>query len=109
MANMKLVSLNIAIKQANSDRVSDFLEQQGADIVALQEVVRHLDAGVSPTYRSKQDIERALAPAYPYTFFGPVWVGNGFKTPTKVDYDFGGHIEQGCEVLIEVPNYGRHK
>lgn len=103
---MKLISLNVAIKMANTQQVVDFLQHEHADFVALQEVTRHLDASVHRTYQTKADIEQALGETYPYTFFGPTWVGNGFKTPQKVDYDFGGHIEQGCELLSRFPIAG---
>jgi endonuclease/exonuclease/phosphatase family metal-dependent hydrolase len=103
---MKLVSLNVAIKMPNTDQVIAYLRQENADFIALQEVVRHLEPSVHATYRSKSDIEAALHDLYPYSFFGPTWVANGFKTPVKIDYDFGGHIEQGCEVLSKYPITG---
>ncbi len=103
MKRLKLVDLNVAIKMSNSEAVAGLLKEQDGDIVALQEMVRHLEDGVHPTYRSKHDIEKSIAHLYPHSFFAPVWVGNGFKTPGKVDYDFGGHIEQGIELLSKYP------
>jgi endonuclease/exonuclease/phosphatase family metal-dependent hydrolase len=103
---MKLVSINVAIKLSNTNHISRFLREEGADFVAAQEMVRHLSDGVHEMYRTKADIEQSLQDEYPYTYFGPTWVGNGFKTPTKVDRDFGGHIEQGCEVLSRYPIIG---
>lgn len=103
---MKLVSLNVAIKIANTSKVVELLKQENADIVALQEVVRHLESNVHPTYRTKADIEHALSKTYPHVFFGPIWLADSFKTPTTIKYDFGGHIEQGCEILSKFPISG---
>ena len=103
MKRLKLANLNVAIKLSNSEAVVELLKQQNADIVTLQELVRHLEDDVGVTYRSKHDIERLLSPMYPHSFFAPVWVANGFKTPGKVDYDFGGHIEQGSELMSKYP------
>lgn len=100
---MKLVSINVAIKVANTGKVVDFLKRENAHIIALQEVVRHLEDSVHPTYRSKADIETALVDQYPHVFFGPIWLADGFKNAQTVDYDFGGHIEQGCEILSKFP------
>lgn len=103
---MKLVSLNVAIKLSNTDQIVDFFKKEDTDFIALQEVVRHLADSVLPSYQTKADIEQALGDMYPHTFFGPTWVGDGFKTPQKVDRDFGGHIEQGCELLSKFPIAG---
>lgn len=103
---MKLVSLNLAIKLSNTEQIIDYLRNQDADFVAMQEVVRHLADSVHAEYRTKADIEQALGDVYPHAFFGPTWVGNAFKTPQAVSRDFGGHIEQGCELLSKFPITG---
>lgn len=100
---MKLVSLNVGIRISNSSEIVDFLKTQDADIVTLQEVSRHLEDSVSQKFRSKRDIEDGLSDIYPYSFFGPTWVAEGFKNASKPLNDFGGHIEQGCQILSKRP------
>lgn len=100
---MKLLSLNTGIKISNTPQVIDFLKEQAADIIALQEVGRPFEASVSPEYRSQQDIEEALNADYPFKFYGPMWYGDAFRFDGKVTRHFGGHIEQGGEVISKFP------
>lgn len=91
---MKLICLNLAIKIDNSQKVINFLKQQNADIVCLQEVADHREESVVDTFRSKQDLDLRLNRLYPYRYFAPLWQASGF---TKVD--FGGYIDQGNYIL----------
>lgn len=100
---MKLVCLNLGIRISNTQKIIDFLKEEQADIVAAQEVTRHLSDNVYETFRTKADIEAALNTDYPHTFFGPSWVADGFKKSDTVEQDFGGHIEQGLELLSKYP------
>lgn len=54
---MKLISFNIGIKIDNSKKIGEFIQTQKPDIVAFQEIVRHLDDSVFKMYKSKSDIE----------------------------------------------------
>lgn len=49
---MKLLNLNIGIKIDNTIEVGNFIKNSKADIVALQEIVRHLDDKVYNQFRS---------------------------------------------------------
>jgi endonuclease/exonuclease/phosphatase family metal-dependent hydrolase len=100
---MQLLSLNIGIKMKNTPQVVQFLQQYQADFIALQEVGRHLEASVAPSFRSQQDIHQALKPTYPYNFFGPQWLSSVINLPGKPDHNFEGHIEQGLELLSAHP------
>lgn len=96
---MKLININVGIKIDNSKKIGDFLKSYNADIIALQEVVRHLDDSVFDEYQSKSKIENILENTYPYTFFGPLWVSDAFRKNGQIHRDFGGLIEQGNEIL----------
>jgi endonuclease/exonuclease/phosphatase family metal-dependent hydrolase len=100
---MKLLNLNTGIKISNTDAVIALIKDQQADFVALQEVGRPFEAGVLPEYKPLVDIEATLKPTYPYMFFGPMWFGDAFRTNGVVDRHFGGHIEQGNELLSKYP------
>jgi len=96
---MKLLNLNTGIKIPNTPQVITFLKEQAPDFIALQEVGRPFEASVAPEYSSYVDIEKALKPDFPFTFFGPMWFADAFRTNGKVNRHFGGHIEQGSEIL----------
>ena len=100
---MKLVNRNIGIKLASTPEVIEFLKQQQADFITLQEAARPLDSSVAEPYRSQSKIVTALKSDLPYELFGPTWVANAIKTPAEVSYDFGGHIEQGLQLLSRWP------
>lgn len=71
---MKLININIGIKIDNSREIGEFLLQQDADIIAVQEIVRHLEKSVFDEYRSKEKVEQSLGNKYSYNFFGPLWI-----------------------------------
>lgn len=100
---MKLLNINISIKIDNSGKVADFINSQNADIVALQEIIRHLEDKVFDQYRSKSDIEAQMDINYPYKFFAPLFVSDAIRYNGKVHMDFGGHIEQGSEIMSKHP------
>ncbi|MFH1236612.1 MAG: endonuclease/exonuclease/phosphatase family protein [Parcubacteria group bacterium] len=100
---MKLISLNVGIKIDNNDKAAAFLVEQDADILCLQEVVRHFDEGVLPQFQSKKAIDDAVAGRYPYRFFGPQWISKGLDRSGGRHQDFGGFIEQDNYILSKFP------
>lgn len=100
---MKLLNLNIGIKINNTREVTDFIKKQDADIVAIQEIVRHLEDKVFEEFKSKAGIESVVGNMYPYSFFGPLWITDAFRKEGKIHRDFGGLIEQGNEILSKYP------
>ncbi len=100
---MKLLNINIGIRIANTEQISDLIIEQNADFVSLQEVVRNLDKKVFPQFKSKEGIEKAVRYMYPYSFFGPLWITNKVIKNSEVTRDFGGYVEQGNELLSKYP------
>jgi len=100
---MKLLNLNVGIRIDNADKIAQLINKEKPDFITLQEVTRHLDDAVDSRYKSKQSIESQLQQKYEHTFFGPLWESDGFKTPTRLDRYFGGHIEQGNQILSRFP------
>jgi len=95
---MKLISLNIGIKIDNSQEIVDFLIEQNADIVCLQEVADSKEDSVSEIFDSKKILDKAIGNIYPYQYFSPLWQAKGFTS-----LDFGGFVEQGNYVLSKLP------
>ncbi len=100
---MKLISYNIGIKIDNSEKVAQFLKEQDADILCLQEVIRHFDDTAFRQYRSKKVIDEALKDIYPHTFFGPQWISKHLELRGNRQRDFGGYVEQGNYFLSKYP------
>ncbi|MFH1597503.1 MAG: endonuclease/exonuclease/phosphatase family protein [Patescibacteria group bacterium] len=100
---MKFISLNVAIKIDNSQKVAEFIQSEQPDIVAFQEIIRHFDDSVFDMYQSKSKIEKIIGPGLPYSFFGPQWFAYADIKNNKVCRDFGGKIEQGNEVISRFP------
>lgn len=100
---MKLISLNVGIKIDNSRKVGEFIESQKPDIVAFQEIVRHLDESVFDMYKSKAHIEQIIGKSLPFSFFGPQWITDAMRINGKVHRNFNGFVEQGNEVLSKFP------
>jgi endonuclease/exonuclease/phosphatase family metal-dependent hydrolase len=94
----KLICLNIGIKIDNANAVVNFLAEQDADIVCLQEVANPIENSVKNIFRSKEIIKKALGKTYPYRYFSPLWQSRGFTS-----LDFGGFIEQGNYILSKLP------
>lgn len=91
---MKLICLNLAIKINNTQEVIDFLLKQNPDIICLQEVGFAHEESVFETFNTRKKIDHTLLEKYPYSYFSPLWLANGF---TKVK--FGGFLEQGNYIL----------
>jgi len=112
---MKIVNFNISIKINNANEVANYLKNQNAEIICLQEVVRPLEDGVVSIFRSEEVIRKALKKDYPYYFFAPEWVADIHYEPDgKPDRIFGGMAEQGKMILSKYPithgyNYFYHK
>jgi len=100
---MKLLNLNVGIKIDNTKQVTGFIKKQDADFVAIQEIVRHLENGVLEKYKSKSGIKNEVGETYPHKFFGPLWITDAFRKNGKIHRAFGGHIEQGNEVISKFP------
>jgi endonuclease/exonuclease/phosphatase family metal-dependent hydrolase len=101
---MKIISFNISIAIDNARAVAEYLKKQDADIVCLQEVMRPLESGVLPMYRSSETIVESLKKIYPYYFFAPEWVADMFYEPAgKPNRIFGGMAEQGKLILSKYP------
>ncbi|HOU75524.1 MAG TPA: hypothetical protein PK957_00155 [Candidatus Dojkabacteria bacterium] len=100
---MKLININVGIKIDNSEKLGEFLEEYGADIIALQEIVRHLDESVYSEFQSKSKIGKILENQYPYEFFGPLWISEAVRKNGQITRDFGGFIEQGNEIISKFP------
>lgn len=100
---MKLVSFNIGLKINNSDKVAQYLKKLDADILCLQEVVRHFDETVFPQYQSKKIIDEVIRKTYPYAFFGPQWKSKYVKLSGGRHRDYGGYVEQGNYILSKYP------
>lgn len=100
---MKLLNINIGIKINNTKEISDFIKQQDADFVAIQEIVRHLEPEVFEEFKSKEGVENIVGGIYPFRFFGPLWITDAFRKEGKIHRDFGGLIEQGNEILSKYP------
>ncbi len=100
---MKLLNINIGIKIDNTPEIAEFIKQTNADIVAVQEIVRHLEPSVYDQYKTKEGIEKIVNNVYPYKFFGPLWVTEAFRKNGKIHRDFNGIIEQGNEILSKFP------
>lgn len=100
---MKLLNINVGIKIDNTQKIAEFIKKESPDIVALQEVVRHLESSVFTEFRSKSGIEEVVGVDYPNKFFGPLWITDAFRKEGKIHRDFGGLIEQGNEILSKFP------
>jgi endonuclease/exonuclease/phosphatase family metal-dependent hydrolase len=96
---MQLLSLNVAIFEANNEPVSKFLTKQNADILCLQEVTKKIDNSANPDYISKSPIDEATK-NLKYEFYNPITMlkdfqVNNFHKKENFEFDFGGFIEMG--------------
>lgn len=103
---MRLVNINVGIKINNSEKIAEYVKTTSPDIVAFQEVVRHLDESVFPLFRSLSDITAIIGGEYPHKFFGPLWASKGYTKNGKMHKDFGGLVEQGNAVWSKLPIVG---
>lgn len=96
---MKLLSLNVALFEANNKLLSPFLHEQNADFVCLQEITRGLEDTVLEDYISKEIVDQSTQ-NLKYFFFGPNSVMGDFEQKNfhgkKVyRFKFGGLMEFG--------------
>ncbi len=96
---MKLLSLNVAIFEANNRQVAKFLSELSADIICLQEVSDKIDASANPDFVSKNWIDKATKDLK-HSFFGKTWLIKDFHLKNfhqreSFDYDFGGLLKAG--------------
>lgn len=96
---MRLLSLNIALFEANNEKLASFLTQQRADIVCLQEVTKKIDQNADPKLISKDSVDKATK-QLGYSYFSPTWVIKDFRQKNfhqKEDFyvNLGGFVEFG--------------
>lgn len=96
---MLLLSLNVALFESNNDKLYQFLLNQKADIICLQEVAEKIDPDVNPAYLSRDPIDKATL-NLPYSFFGPTWIikdfhRKNFHKRDSFDFEFGGFLTSG--------------
>ena len=96
---MKLISLNVALFEANNNLLAEFLREQNADIICLQEITRTLEDSVKAKYVSKDAVD-SVTPKLKYFFFGPNSVMGDFEQinfhgKEVFRFEFGGLMEFG--------------
>lgn len=96
---MKLLSLNVALFEANNAKLTKFLQDEKADIVCLQEVVREVEDSVASEYITKGPVDKAT-PDLKYSFYGPNSVMHNFDMEDfhgqeHFRFDLGGLAEMG--------------
>lgn len=109
MAPIKLISLNIALFEANNHKVESFLQKEKPDIVCLQEVTRIVDESAHGDFISIDTINRATR-ALPYSFYAPNWIMKDFNMKDFHGYenfnmDFKGFLELGNYCKSRFPIY----
>lgn len=105
---MKIISLNIAAFNTatfedNNKEVVEYLSEQDADILCLQEVARALDKNAKEKFRSKELIDEKLGQRYPYRFYAPFWAIDHFKKSDIYTEQCGGLIDLGNYILSKYP------
>ena len=98
---MKLFNLNICNKKDNNQQIVDLVNTCACDIVTIQESMRALDKDVDPFYDSYNVLKNQTN--YQNDFFGAVWVAKTRKNNGVITKDFGGYIEQGNQILTNLP------
>lgn len=99
---MRLVSFNIALFEANNDKLQAFLKDLNADILCFQEVARKVGEQGLEKYNSKPAIDEAT-PELPYGFFAPLWVLDHFAGKPEVNAQLGGWFEFGTYIKSRYP------
>jgi endonuclease/exonuclease/phosphatase family metal-dependent hydrolase len=97
--SIKLISLNVAIFEANNEKLHAFLSDQKADLLCLQEVTRRVDPSAKNEFVSKHAID-AASPELSHSFFAPIWVLSKFEKlqfhgKEHFVFDLGGNVEFG--------------
>jgi endonuclease/exonuclease/phosphatase family metal-dependent hydrolase len=96
---MKLLSLNVAIFEANNRLVEKLLLKQDADILCLQEVTRAIDKSTNPDYVSKKPID-SVTKDLKFELYNPItimkdFLGKNFHKKDTYVFDFEGFVEMG--------------
>lgn len=96
---MRIVSLNVAIFEANNEGVFKFLNDIKPDILCLQEITEKLDPMVNPQYLSKDSIDKATSDLE-YSYFAPTWIikdftKKNFHKKESFNFEFGGFVKTG--------------
>ena len=96
---MKLVSLNVALFEANNHLLTPFLIEQNADFLCLQEITRALEKTVKEEYVTKEVVDNTT-PQLSHFFFGPNSIMGNFEQKDfhgkkLYQFEFGGLMEFG--------------
>jgi endonuclease/exonuclease/phosphatase family metal-dependent hydrolase len=96
---MKLLTLNVAVFEANNSKLIKFLKEENPDIGCFQEVTRGLDEYADKDYISKDTIDSGT-PNLKYRFFGPTTVFGEvdmkeFHGKREFHFDPKGTLEMG--------------
>ncbi len=110
---MKLVSLNCGLFEANNPHLKQFFTQHQPDIVALQEVIRRVDASAKPEFITKDVIDESLG--FKNHFYGPIYILDRFEQPNfhgheKFVFELDGKVDFGNYIgsafpLISAENF----
>jgi endonuclease/exonuclease/phosphatase family metal-dependent hydrolase len=87
---MRLLSLNVALFEANNDLLLEFMSRQNFDILCLQEVSEKIDSSANSVYISKNYIDKATK----NLIIKDCDLIN-FHQKASFDFDFGGFIKAG--------------
>lgn len=87
---MKLINFNLWIGGILWDELINFLKQENADILALQEVYKTDEKGLEPRFNSFNELAQILG--YQYTHFAPTFIE-----------DRGDYVEQGNAIFSKYP------
>jgi endonuclease/exonuclease/phosphatase family metal-dependent hydrolase len=96
---MKLLSLNVAIFEANNKLLEKLLLKQNADILCLQEVTKKIDKTANSDYISKNPID-SVTKNLKHEFYNPIitlkyFQVKNFHKKEFFNFDFGGFIKMG--------------
>lgn len=96
---MRILSLNVALFETNSDLLFKFLSKQNLDILCLQEVSDKVDSSADPDYISKSVIDQATQ-NLKYSFFSQNLILKNchlinFHQKANFDFEFGGFLKAG--------------
>jgi endonuclease/exonuclease/phosphatase family metal-dependent hydrolase len=96
---MRLLSLNVALFEANNKQLSTFISKGNFDILCLQEVTEKIDLTANPEYVSKNVIDKTTK-ELEYSAFDPILRLRechllNFHKKKNFDFDFGGFLNIG--------------